>query len=228
MHARLSGARQAGTPRQRGPSVESRRCTPTALRARTPEFRGAPMRSPLSAWWSGTITARAGSGNTTSRSFRSPCRCRLRWRPCSPPGARRTAGRPTTRRRGRGFSCGGSRSSWPARNRCRVTRVSSPRRWCGGGGHGCLRAPEAITPSAWSAACCLMTRGFRRDRSPTRLARRSRKPRSRTQSYGEAEFDRVRAAARRRFRAALQRINETPFACSNGGTMRSPRAAASG
>jgi hypothetical protein len=40
------------------------------------------------------------------------------------------------------------------------------------------------------------------------LARRSRKPRSRTQSYSEAEFDRITAAARRRFRAALQRINE--------------------
>jgi hypothetical protein len=40
------------------------------------------------------------------------------------------------------------------------------------------------------------------------LARRSRKPRSRTQSYGEAELDRVTAAARRRFRAALQRIND--------------------
>ncbi len=40
------------------------------------------------------------------------------------------------------------------------------------------------------------------------LARRSRKPRSRTQSYGEAELDRVTIAARRRFRAALQRINE--------------------
>jgi hypothetical protein len=40
------------------------------------------------------------------------------------------------------------------------------------------------------------------------LARRLGKPRSRTQSYGEAEFDRITAAARRRFRAALQRINE--------------------
>jgi len=40
------------------------------------------------------------------------------------------------------------------------------------------------------------------------LARRSKKPRSRTQSYSEAEFDRITAAARRRFRAALQRINE--------------------
>jgi hypothetical protein len=40
------------------------------------------------------------------------------------------------------------------------------------------------------------------------LARRSRKPRSRLQSYGEAELDRVTTAARRRFRAALQRINE--------------------
>ena len=40
------------------------------------------------------------------------------------------------------------------------------------------------------------------------LARRSKKPRSRTQSYGEAEFDQVTAAARRRFRAALQRIND--------------------
>ena len=40
------------------------------------------------------------------------------------------------------------------------------------------------------------------------LARRSRKPRSRTQFYSEAEFDRVTAAARRRFRAAWQRIND--------------------
>ena len=40
------------------------------------------------------------------------------------------------------------------------------------------------------------------------LARRSGKPRSRLQSYGEAEFGQVTAAARRRFRAALQRIND--------------------
>jgi len=40
------------------------------------------------------------------------------------------------------------------------------------------------------------------------LARRSKAPRSRTQSYPEADFDLVTAAARRRFRAALQRINE--------------------
>ena len=40
------------------------------------------------------------------------------------------------------------------------------------------------------------------------LARRSRKPRSRLQSYSEAELEQVTAAARRRFRAALQRIND--------------------
>lgn len=40
------------------------------------------------------------------------------------------------------------------------------------------------------------------------LARRFKLPRSKTQSYSEAEFDRVTAAARRRFRAALLRINE--------------------
>lgn len=40
------------------------------------------------------------------------------------------------------------------------------------------------------------------------LARRSRKPRSKLQSYGEAELEQVTAAARRRFRAALQRIND--------------------
>ena len=40
------------------------------------------------------------------------------------------------------------------------------------------------------------------------LARRPKAPRSTLQSYGEAEFGRVTAAARRRFRAALQRIND--------------------
>ena len=60
------------------------------------------------------------------------------------------------------------------------------------------------------------------------LARRSREPRSRVQSYSEAEFEQVTAAARRRFRAALQRINDNAGTCSNGGTARSPRAAASG
>jgi hypothetical protein len=40
------------------------------------------------------------------------------------------------------------------------------------------------------------------------LARRGRKPRSQVQSYGEAEFQQVTAAARRRFRAARQRIND--------------------
>jgi hypothetical protein len=39
------------------------------------------------------------------------------------------------------------------------------------------------------------------------LARRLKTPRSRTQSYSEADFDLFTAAARRRFRAALQRIN---------------------
>jgi hypothetical protein len=40
------------------------------------------------------------------------------------------------------------------------------------------------------------------------LARRSRKPRSKLQSYSETELEQVTAAARRRFRAALQRIND--------------------
>jgi hypothetical protein len=40
------------------------------------------------------------------------------------------------------------------------------------------------------------------------LARRSRKPRSKLQSYSEAELEQVTAAARRRFRPALQRIND--------------------
>ncbi|MFE7112492.1 hypothetical protein ACFU98_37450 [Streptomyces sp. NPDC057575] len=40
------------------------------------------------------------------------------------------------------------------------------------------------------------------------LARRTQKPKSRTQSYSEAEFDVIKAAARRMFRAALLRINE--------------------
>jgi hypothetical protein len=40
------------------------------------------------------------------------------------------------------------------------------------------------------------------------LARRSRKPQSRLQSYSEAELEQVTAAARRRFRAAWQRIND--------------------
>jgi hypothetical protein len=40
------------------------------------------------------------------------------------------------------------------------------------------------------------------------LARRFKAPRSKVQSYSEAEFDLVTAAARRRFRAALLRISE--------------------
>ena len=40
------------------------------------------------------------------------------------------------------------------------------------------------------------------------LGRRFRSPRSKVQSYSEAEFDQFATAARRRFRAALQRINE--------------------
>jgi len=41
------------------------------------------------------------------------------------------------------------------------------------------------------------------------LGRRFRVPPSRVQSYSEAEFDQFTTAARRRFRAALQRINES-------------------
>ena len=40
------------------------------------------------------------------------------------------------------------------------------------------------------------------------LAVRRKVPRSRVQSYSQAEFDQVTTAARRRFRAALQRIND--------------------
>ncbi len=40
------------------------------------------------------------------------------------------------------------------------------------------------------------------------LARRAQRPRSGTQSYSEAEFDRVKLAARRMFRAALLRIED--------------------
>jgi hypothetical protein len=40
------------------------------------------------------------------------------------------------------------------------------------------------------------------------LARRIKIPQSRVQSYSEAEFDRFTTAARRRFRTALQRIND--------------------
>lgn len=40
------------------------------------------------------------------------------------------------------------------------------------------------------------------------LAVRVRQPKSKTQSYSEAEFDQIKAAARRTFRAALLRINE--------------------
>jgi hypothetical protein len=40
------------------------------------------------------------------------------------------------------------------------------------------------------------------------LARRYRAPRSTVQSYSEAEFNRITAAARRQFRAALRRISE--------------------
>ena len=50
--------------------------------------------------------------------------------------------RPRLRRSRRGFRCGGSRGSWPARSPRRVTWKSSPRRWCGGGGSGCPEAPE--------------------------------------------------------------------------------------
>lgn len=40
------------------------------------------------------------------------------------------------------------------------------------------------------------------------LARRAQRPRSGTQSYSEAEFDQIKAAARRMFRAALLRIED--------------------
>ena len=40
------------------------------------------------------------------------------------------------------------------------------------------------------------------------LARRRKVRRGQVQSYSEAEFDQIRAAARRQFRAALQRIGD--------------------
>ena len=54
------------------------------------------------------------------------------------------------------------------------------------------------------------------------LARRYRASRSTVQSYSEAEFDRITAAARRQFRAALRRISENahPPAALAGGRVR--------
>ena len=49
---------------------------------------------------------------------------------------------------------------------------------------------------------------LRTGRVADELARRFKAPRSKVQSYSEAEFDLVTVAARRRFRAALLRINE--------------------
>jgi hypothetical protein len=43
------------------------------------------------------------------------------------------------------------------------------------------------------------------------LARRFKAPRSKVQSYSAAEFERITTAARRRFRAALQRISENAW-----------------
>ena len=117
------------------------------------------------------------------------------------------------RRRRRGSSCGSSRSSWPASSGRRVTWTSSPRRlvrrWreslpAGAGGYYAFGR---------SAACCsAMTPGCRRGRSPTSWPAAARQPRSKVQSYSEAEFDQVTAAARRRFRAALQRISDNAAA----------------
>ena len=133
------------------------------------------------------------------------------------------------RRSSRGFSCGGSRSSWPARSRRRVTWTSSPRRWCGDGGHGCRRAPEAITPSAWSAACCSTTPGFRRDRSPTSWPAARRKPPEQApvlQRGGVRPGHGSRPPPVPGRPAAHQR--QRRCTCGSGGTARSPRAAASG
>ena len=98
-------------------------------------------------------------------------------------------------------------SSWPGSSGRRATWTSSPRGWCGSGGRACT-GPAATTPSA-------MVRGLLRDDARLQagpvadeLARRSKAPRSTVQSYSEAEFDQITAAARRRFRAALQRIND--------------------
>ena len=56
-----------------------------------------------------------------------------------------------------------------------------------------------------------MTAGFRKEQpGPTSWGLRGprKRPRSKVQSYDEAEFAQVTMAARRRFRAALQRIND--------------------
>ena len=53
-----------------------------------------------------------------------------------------------------------------------------------------------------------MTPGCRQGPVADELARRYKAPRSTVQSYSEAEFDVITAAARRRFRAALLRIDD--------------------
>jgi hypothetical protein len=60
------------------------------------------------------------------------------------------------------------------------------------------------------------------------LARRSRKPQSRLQSYSEAELEQVRRLPAAGSGPPGSASTTTPFACGNGGTARSPRAAASG
>jgi len=62
---------------------------------------------------------------------------------------------------------------------------------------------------AW-VVCALLRDDERLQAGPAadELARRRKQPPSTTQSFGEADFDQVTAAARRRFRAARQRISD--------------------
>ena len=58
------------------------------------------------------------------------------------------------------------------------------------------------------AGCSAMTPGSRPGQVADELARRRKPSRSKVQSYSEAELEKVRKAARRTFRSALQRIGD--------------------
>ena len=109
----------------------------------------------------------------------------------------------------------------------RATWTNSARGWFSSGGSACQRA-AAITPSGRSAACCAMTPGCRTGPVADELARRCKAPRSTVQSDSEAEFDAVTAAARRRFRAALLRIDDNVLHLQRWRDACSLRAAATG
>ena len=131
-----------------------------------------------------------------------------RWRPCSPPGARRTAGPCTPRPEECGSACGSSRSSWPASSGRRATWTSSRRRLVRHWRESLRR--RAGGHNAFGVVSGLLRDDARLQEGPVadELARRYRASRSTVQSYSEAEFDRITAAARRQFRAALRRISE--------------------